>query len=377
MTFVDFPDYIRGMKRIKLIGFPVLLALLGPALAAERAPLFQDDTSLKAVLTAPIVQAYSQRDQDVRIYFPGHWTYINSDGESQRLDVSIRTRGNFRREFCTFPPLQLNFKKSQVKGTLFKGQDKLKLVAPCQQGVASQQEVLKEYLAYRIFEILTDRSFGTRLIRLSYIDSDEKRAPRTDLAFVIEDDGDVAKRLKVDQLRVSYNEFHQLDQPTTALLDLFQFLIGNNDYSVLKGPEGDYCCHNTEMFVDEQTADSRITVPFDFDMSGIVHADYAAPPSHIPVKTVRIRYFRGLCQPADVLDATVAHVKSKRDEILAMIEGTEELSTLSKSRTLSYIRSFFAILDNEARVDKEVLGRCRGTNALEDLLAKRAAKASN
>lgn len=365
------------MKWIKYLGFPILFALSGSAAAAERAPLFQDETTLKAVLTAPISQAYAQRDQDVRIYFPGQWTYTNSDGESQRLDVSIRTRGNFRRKFCTLPPLRLNFKKSQVKGTLFKGQDKLKLVAPCQNGVVSQQNVLKEYLAYRIFEILTDRSFGTRLIRLSYIDSDDKKNSWTDLAFVIEDDADVAKRLKLDQLRVAYNEFHQLDHPTTALVDLFQFLIGNSDYSVLKGPEGDYCCHNTEMYVDEKAADSRITIPFDFDMSGLVHAEYAAPPSHVPIKSVRHRYYRGLCQPADVLDAAVAHVQSKREEIMTLIEETEELSTLSRTRTESYMRSYFEILDNKARVDREIVGRCRGMNELEDLLAKREAKASN
>ena len=110
------------------------LALASSAGAAEKAPLFQDDEILKAVLTAPISQAYEQRDQDVRIYFPGQWTYLNADGESQRLDVSIRTRGNFRRVNCALPPLQLNFKKSQVKGTEFKKQDKLKLVAPCQNG---------------------------------------------------------------------------------------------------------------------------------------------------------------------------------------------------------------------------------------------------
>ena len=99
-----------------------------------RHPLFRTDTVLKAVLTAPISQTYAQRHQDVRIYFPGQWTYIDEQGETQRLEVSIRTRGHFRREVCQLPPLQLNFKKKEVKGTLFAGQNKVKLVAPCKEG---------------------------------------------------------------------------------------------------------------------------------------------------------------------------------------------------------------------------------------------------
>lgn len=347
-----------------------VLVLTVPVAAAERDPLFQDDEIIKAVLTAPILQAYSQRKQDVRIYFPGHWSFTNSDGETQKFDISIRTRGNFRRLNCELPPLQLNFKKSQVKGTDFKGQDKLKLVAPCKGGPKPQQNVLMEYMAYRIYEILTDRSFGTRLMRLSYIDSDEKRQPWTDLVFVIEDDEDVAKRLKLDPLRVAYNEFDQLDQPTTALLELFQLLIGNNDYSVLKGPDGEFCCHNIEMYVDEKNVGKRVAIPFDFDMSGLVYADYAAPPAHLPIKTVRARYYRGLCQPSEVLDAAIAHVLSKRDEIVALFENTEELSRLSRGRTSSYLRSYFEILEDDKKFEKYVLGRCRGMDHLEELLAK-------
>jgi hypothetical protein len=138
-----------------------MLAASGSLAAADRHPLFQDHTILKAVLTAPISQAYAQRDSEVRLYFPGQWTYLDSAGEPHRLDVSIRIRGNFRKEYCELPPLRLNFKKSQVKGTLFKGQDKLKLVAPCQHGLESQQKLLLEYLAYRTYEILTDYCFDS------------------------------------------------------------------------------------------------------------------------------------------------------------------------------------------------------------------------
>lgn len=360
------------MKGLIPILAAALLGISSGGAASERDPLFQDHTVLKAVLTAPIAQTYAQRDSDIRLYHPGQWTYMDENGESQRLDVSIRIRGNFRRQYCELPPLRLNFKKSQVKGTLFKGQDKLKLVAPCQHGLDSQQKLLLEYLAYRTFEVLTDHSFGTRLIRLSYVDSDEAKRPWTDLVFVIEDEGDLAKRLNLDKARVSENRFDELDWSTTALVELFQLLISNHDYSVLQGPEGEYCCHNSMMFTREETADKRIPIPFDFDMSGLVNASYAAPPEHLPIRLVRTRYYRGLCQPPGVLEEAVAHVLSKKAEILALYEDLPELSRLSRHRSLSFLKSYFSILEDEAKLQKQVRDRCRGREQLAEMLGDEA-----
>lgn len=361
------------MKRLSVIISIALLCLPLSAKAAERDPLFRDHTVLKAVLTAPIAQTYAQRDSEVRLYHPGQWTYINEKGETQRLDVSIRIRGNFRRQYCELPPLRLNFRKSQVKGTLFKGQDKLKLVAPCQHGLESQQKLLLEYLAYRTFEILTDHSFGTRLIRLSYVDSDEAMRSWTDLAFVIEDDADIASRLKLDEANVAENDFDELDQPATALVELFQLLISNHDYSVLKGAEGEYCCHNSVMFTREDAADKRIPIPFDFDMSGLVNAKYAAPPDHLPIRLVRTRFYRGLCQPPEILDEAVAQMLSKKAEIVELYESMPELSRLSRNRTLGYVKKYFAILEDEAKLKNQVLDRCRGKEQLAEMTTAEAA----
>lgn len=360
------------MKRYSFIFAVAALLYVGSSGAAERKPLFQDHTTLKAVLTAPIVQTYSQRTSDVRLYHPGQWTYVDADGATQRLEVSIRIRGNFRKEYCELPPIRLNFKKSEVGGTLFAGQDKLKLVSPCQHGLESQQNLLMEYMAYRTFEILSDYSFGARLIRLSYVDSEDKKKPWTDLAFVIEDDSDIAKRLKIDKVRVAANQFEDLDRPTTALVELFQLLISNHDYSVLKGPDGEYCCHNSVMFTRKKSADKRIPIPYDFDMSGLVNAKYASPPAHLPIRLVRTRYYRGLCQPDDVMQDAVAHMLSKKDEILALFQTQEDLSRLTRNRSIGYVTKFYEILEDEASFKEEVLGRCRGEDRLDAMLAAEA-----
>ena len=332
-------------------------------------PLFQTDEVLKAVLTAPIAQTYAQRHQEVRIYHPGQWTYVDEDGTTQRLDVSIRTRGHFRREVCDLPPLQLNFKKSQVKGTLFKGQNKIKLVAPCKSGKTYQQYVMLEYLAYEIWRILTDRGFETRLVRLSYVDRDEKLDPWTDFAFLIEDDSDLAKRVDLDRLNLVSVLYSQLDHVHTALVQVFQFMIANNDYSVIKPSGDDDCCHNIELLGNEDENDNVaegdvIPIPYDFDFSGLVNAAYAAPPSQVPIRDVRFRYFYGLCQPRELLDGAIAHVQSKREEIFALIANMVELDDGVRKKTISFIEDFYGIIDDPEMVEEEIVARCRGANLM-------------
>ncbi len=344
------------------------LVVASHANAAGGHPLFQSDEVLKAVLTAPIAQTYAQRHQDVRLYFPGQWTYIDDVGETERLVVSIRTRGNFRREYCELPPLRLNFKKSQVKGTLFAGQDKLKVVASCKRSARFQQYVILEYLAYRTLEILTDYSFKTRLVRLTYVDSDEKIEPWTDIVFVIEDDSDVAKRLGLDRLKLVEVDFGELDREKTALAELFQFLIANNDYSALRANEGEDCCHNIEVMVEKGTDGPRIPIPFDFDMSGLVNASYAAPPEHLPIRDVRFPYYTGLCHPPGVLDGAIAHALSKREEITALFENTKELNPKVRQKALNLVGEFFDVISSPKKRKKEVDGRCRGASLLNETL---------
>lgn len=360
---------MRVVKLLIWLAFP-LAGVAQEGTESDRYPLFGNDEILKAVLTAPISQVYAQRHQEVRIYFPGQWTYIDEDGQTKRLEVSIRTRGHFRREVCDLPPLQLNFKKSEVKGTLFAGQNKLKLVAPCKEGDRYQQYVILEYLAYRIYQILADESFSTRLVRLSYVDRDEKMSPWTDIGFVIEDDGDLADRVGLDRVNVESVLYSQLNHARTALVQLFQFMIANNDYSVIKPSGDDDCCHNIQLLgiEDEMQAEmpdeSIIPVPYDFDFSGLVNSTYAAPPSQVPIRDVRFRYYYGLCLPRPLLDDAIVHLQSKREDIYALIANLEVLDEDLREKNTRFIEDFYEVIDDPEKTTEDVVRRCRGVNLM-------------
>ena len=64
------------------------------------------------------------------------------------------------------PPLFVSFGDETARGTLFEGQTMLPLTTHCRDSSSYEQYVLKEYLAYRIYNLLTDKSLRVRLARV-------------------------------------------------------------------------------------------------------------------------------------------------------------------------------------------------------------------
>ena len=149
-------------------GAVVILFTILPMLTARASspdPLFQDDAPLQVEITAPFSQLIRERPKDREL--PGSFTFRDSNGVSIELDVKVRARGRYRHTNCDFPPLFLNFKRSQLDGTLFEQQNKLKVVAHCKESLRYQQSVLREYLAYRMLNFVTDRIFHPSSVRMT------------------------------------------------------------------------------------------------------------------------------------------------------------------------------------------------------------------
>ncbi len=315
--------------------------------------IFDGQEIINLEVKADLTLIFSDRDDDLEEY-PGSVTLRPASGEEVVQPVQIKVRGNFRKQeaHCGFPPLRLNFKKKQVEGTLFDGLDKVKLVTHCQDWrKAHNQLVLLEYLAYKMYNEITPLSFNVRLANMTYIDESGKRKPVNRFGFIIEDDDDMARRNGGEILKkaVFHQDSTEFDQITR--LSLFQYLIGNTDWSVP-------ALHNIRL-VDREDDDELWPVPYDFDFAGFVNAPYAVPPQNLPITDVRIRLFRGYCRSEEELQPHLDHFIANEDVIRSLIDDLEPMQDKYRKRARSYVNKFYKIIKSERRTKKQILKSCR------------------
>ncbi len=335
-----------------------ILALIATSAWAEASrspdPLFQSDKTLYVTITAPFTTLVKERPTEE--YLPGVFQYTESDGTTVNLDLEIRTRGHFRNENCGFPPLGLRFKKSQTEGTLFDKQKKLKLVVHCDKSERYEQLVFKEYLTYRIFNAITDLSFRVRLLRVTYIDYEQKRGEQIRYAYLIEHKNRLGKRHDRKEVEIERATVRSIQPDHLNLTSLFQFLIGNTDFSPLQGAPGEMCCHNYVLFGND--VDPMVAVPYDFDQSGFVNAPYAAPSQNFHIRTVRQRLYRGRCLNNPSVPASLQHFSDRRDAVYEVVNTQMELHDQTRKTVVRYIEKFYKLIDKSRDVERQIINNC-------------------
>jgi hypothetical protein len=214
--------------------------------AAENRRLFQNSDPLRLTLTADFRAVNKERDPASRRRFPAVLRIIGDDGEDRSIPVHLRTRGHFRlmSRNCSFVPLRVEFPRQGVEGTEFEGAGSLKLGTHCEGDREYEQYTLREYLAYRIFNLLTPRSFRARLAKATHVDSTSGKTVATRYAMFIESEGDVARRLEGRIVPLPRTLFRDLDPDTLTLMMLFEYMIGNTDFSI-------FALHNVRLVQDQ------------------------------------------------------------------------------------------------------------------------------
>jgi hypothetical protein len=321
----------------------------------ELDPLFQSTDIIEARITAPFHTILTERSDQEDV--DGKFSYMNG-AELMEMDIGIRARGISRRdkETCLFPPLRLDFKKSQVKKSLFHKQDKLKLVTHCQdQSERYEQTVLREYLAYRILNELTDVSFRVRLMRITYIDTGVQAKDRTYYGFVIEHKDRLAKRLGIDPLELDRTTVRELRPDYTNLISMFHYMVGNTDFSPIAGAEAS-CCHNHVLL--GQQGDLLYSVPYDFDQAGLVDAPHGAPNPRFRLRNAKQRLYRGRCVNNDHLDTTLALYADKRAAIFELVEEQQGLSERTREDMKRFLARFYDTIGNAKQVRRKIIKKC-------------------
>jgi hypothetical protein len=325
----------------------LLLAFVSRVNAAS---LFEESTVLEMELIGPIKELTRDKAGEQEMPFS-----LRADGVDHAIDV--RLRGNSRRRVCSFPPLRLNLKTKASANTVFADQDKLKLVTHCKEGSAFEQDLLKEYIAYRIFNMLSDESYRVRLVRINYIDSDPRRAGKTlkRYAYLLESDEELAARISATKLARTGVSLSSLDVEQASLVYVFQYLIGNTDWSLVKADTKEFCCHNTDLF----EIDSKLVlVPYDFDLSGLVNAPYAKPDPALRINSVRKRLYRGYCLATEDLTNALESIVAKQSDIASLPSETPGLSSREKEGASRYLRAFFKDVSDIEKVVRNFDKRC-------------------
>jgi hypothetical protein len=330
----------------------------GSAPAKPPTPLFASDQPIHIALRGPI-SAIARTPGSLRTPRPATLTLLSPGAETLAIQLSPRGITRRLKVTCAFPPLRVEFTAKPAATSLFKGQKRLKLTTYCRPSPQHQQFVLLEYAAYRMFNLLTPTSLRARLANVDYAEADE-RPVISRLGFFVEDADDAAKRNGLVEMRMAPRiSTSQLDPTAAARAALFEYMIGNLDWSMRAGPQGDVCCHNFRLLGTSATAQSGLVpVPYDFDFSGLVSAPYAQPPEGIPISSVRQRYYHDYCIHNAQVVQVAAEFRARRGELLAVLGAIPQLDEGRRRAAADYLEGFFRDIATDEDVTKRVLKNC-------------------
>lgn len=350
------------MKKQFLFSFPLILFVysLGFSQAPAEAVADTKITPLFASSeTLPVRLRYSnkqlRKETNDSTYLENSIAYQNPDGTWDSIPVRIRARGNWRRKNCYFPPVKFKIRKSAAEGTLFEGNKELKLVVPCLLQSSSDDKVLCELMAYRIYEQVSPYHLKTRRLAIELQEEKGKKIKVHNVeGFVIEDIPKVAKRYDGN---VNKRKVHPLQQDNVTCIqnDFFQYMIGNTDFSVA------YQHNEKLLFINKKT----LPVPYDFDMSGLVDAPYAVVSQigdqKLAIDDVKQRLYRGFKRDPALYEQVRQQYLANKSDIMKQVDDLESSfkSPNEFKRVRSYVSSFFDILQNEQNFRREILDQAR------------------
>jgi hypothetical protein len=286
-------------------------------------------------------------------YLPAELSIYNLKQDTVRNSIRVRARGISRRSICYLPPIKLNFKNGDVEGDSLNDINSLKLVTHCKNSTTYEQYVLKEYLAYKMYNLLTDSSFRVKLLQIDYMDSEGKMKPITRYGFIIESHSSLAERLTGTRIDKSGINTWDTDTYHTNLTALFQYMIGNTDWAIPVP-------HNFK-FVRPNTPNSNLlAIPYDFDYSGLVNTGYAVPDENLGIESVRTRVYRGYCLPSEEHYQKLFNMfLEKKRGMFALVEDFELLDKKSKRESLEYLEAFYHIIETPWMARREIMETCR------------------
>jgi hypothetical protein len=297
--------------------------------------LFTEEV-LSLTLSGDLKTVFKDRGDDSQ-YHPAELSYFSDQGKVS-IPLKIKTRGNFRKSAsnCRYPPLMLNFPKSEVMAnTLFAGQNKMKLVTPCQGDVYT----IHEYLVYKLYNLFSPQSFQAQLLKISFQDTLKRKKVSTYYSLLLENEDQMAQRNQALLFEKIGYKPTQLDKVKFLEMAVFEYLIANTDWSVQYQ-------QNIKLIKNEQNK-LPIAVPYDFDHAGIVRSPYAKPAPALQLSNIFARRYRGYCiSEMSVYQPVFDKFNRLKPAIYALYEGNKVIQSSYKIKTLKFLDDFYDTIND-------------------------------
>lgn len=267
-------------------------------------------------------------------YFPATFSH-----QGENWDAKVKVRGRYRRRVCEFPPLKLKLSKDMLEAAGLQRHNKFKLVTHCSDDFDNADNVLREQLAYDMYRLITGEGFRTQLVQVTYRNAKTGESVER-FGILIEDTDEMAQALGGEECDDCFNLSQEKYVPgNLEQVALFQYMIGNADYNV-KIPRN-------VKHVQQQAGGQFKIVPYDFDFSGLVDAEYAIPNPNLDQSHIKQRmWIWEFAASSNTLDTTVQQFLSKETAVMQLVENYPHLSKSSKRQVTKYLGDFYDSLQD-------------------------------
>ena len=264
--------------------------------------------------------------------------YWEVEGDLHKIDTKLTLRGRYRRRICSFPPIKLDFSRKDLeKQGINSTFDDYKLVTHCDTLPIFEDYIMREFLAYEIYQKIAEASLRVYPLTIEYIYKDDPEDPTTLVkqGFLIENEDELAARKNSKVFEGFFEtEDEKLEHYESYLSSLFMLMIANDDYEYYTNRN--VCILEGEKFVP---------VPYDFDFCGMVNAHYAIPNPNLPTHRIRDRVIVQRYHNKEEIAKAIEYFLSTEEEVIETIETAEYLSKSSRRDVKKYVSTFYKYLN--------------------------------
>ncbi len=308
------------------------------------AGVFDSEDVLHIRLSGGIRELMKDRSDNMQ-YHNLTLSYKGSDSSVISIPIKVKTRGHFRRTQgnCTYPPLMLNFlKDSTPENSLFSHQDKMKLVTPCN----GDKYVVREYLVYKLYNLISPKSFRARLVKVIYDDTEKGKISEPLYGILLEEEHHMAKRNNTIIVEEKMVRPERTQREDFLKMAVFEYMVGNTDWSVQY--------YQNVKLIAADTLSIPTTVPYDFDHAGIVGAPYAKPAEALLLTSTRQRRYRGYCMSdLSTFDATISLYNQLKEDIYSVYTKSAWLDDGYIKSTVKFLDEFYKTINTPKSLRSE------------------------